>query len=395
MNAHLSILKMKITASNIMLCFLLLMASIKITEAHSVKRAKHVIIGSEPGKCFGWKANNCVWAWNGGQEILVGYTYGDLVEKQGHNMIGGRHDMAMGLLNHLARSTDGGITWTSEAPENFFGDGQSPVPSPGGIDFQAPNFAMRVVGAGYHAAFDGEGSFFVLNNRGKNWLGPYRFNGLLEDHNLKGKENTSRTGYLAMGSNSCLIFMSARGENEGYLDKTFVAETTDGGETFQFVSWVVPLTYPYRPVMPVAAKLKDGTIVVAIRRRNKSKVLSCVNVYCSKDNGRTWAFFSKVGETGKYNGNPPDLLVLKDGRIACIYGDRTTGKIFIRISSDGGISWGKELFLRDDFQTGSFGDMDFGCPSLVANHNYKLVPIYYWATKENPEHHISATICKL
>ncbi len=371
-----------------------LLLSFKTSEAQSVKRAKNVTVASEPGKCFGWPANNGVWSWDGGREILVGYTYGDFVEQQGHNMIGGGHDVAMGLMSHLARSTDGGLNWTSEAPENYVGGGQSSVPSPGGIDFQAPGFAMRVVGTAYHAAFDEEGSFFVSNNRGKNWQGPYRFNGLMEDHNLKGKQNTSRTGYVATGPNSCLIFMSARGENEAYLDKTFVAETTDGGKTFQFVSWVVPLNDPYRAVMPAVSKLKDGTIVVAMRRRNKENGLGWVDVYGSKDNGRTWAFFSRVGETGKHNGNPPALVALKDGRIACTYGDRTREKMFTRISTDGGKSWGQELILRDDFQTDKFGDMDFGYPSLAVNHKNKFVHIYYWATKENPEHHIAATVCK-
>ena len=385
---------MKKTGNLTMIIVSLLLLSVNSIEAQSVKRAKNVIVASEPGKFFGWPANNGVWSWDGGREILVGYTYGDFMEQKGHNIKGLGDSISHGHLSHLARSTDGGLTWTSENPENYVGGGQSPVPSPGGIDFQAPGFAMRVVGMGYHGAFDEAGSFFISNNRGKNWQGPYRFNGLMEDPNLKGLYITSRTGYVVTGPGSCLIFMTARESPTRYVDKTFVAETTDGGKTFQFVSWVVPLSDPHRAVMPSVVRLKDGAIVVAMRRRDGPKDLGWVDVYGSKDNGRTWAFLSRVGETGKHNGNPPALVALKDGRIACTYGDRSREKMFTRISSDGGISWGKELILRDDFQTDSFGDMDFGYPILAVNHKNKFVHIYYWATKENPEHHIAATIWK-
>jgi len=189
-----------------------------------------------------------------------------------------------------------------------------------------------------------------------------------------------------------MLFVQSSSVNE--VDKTYVAETTDGGKTFHFVSWVVPLSDPYRAVMPAVSKLKDGSLVVALRRRNKANGLCWVDVYGSKDNGRTWAFFSRVGETEKENGNPPALVALKDGRIACAYGDRTRVKLFARISSDGGKSWGEELIVRDDFQPDKFGYMDFGYPQLAVNHKNKLVALYYWATKENPHQHIAITIWK-
>jgi hypothetical protein len=385
---------MKKTVSMTMLIVSLLLLNVNSTEAQSVKRAKNVIVASEPGKFFGWPANNGVWSWDGGREILVGYTYGDFKEQKGHNIKGLGDSISHGHLSHLARSTDGGLTWKSEIPQNFVSNGQSPVPSLGGINFQASGFTMRVVSMGYHGSFDEQGSFFISNNRGKNWVGPYRFNGLMDDPNLKGLYNTSRTEYIVTGPNSCLIFMSARESPTKFIDKTFMAETTDGGKTFQFVSWIVPLSDPHRAVMPSAVRLKDGSIVVAMRRRNGPKDWGYVDVYGSKDNGRTWSFCSKVGDTGKQNGNPPALVAFKDGRIACAYGDRSREKMFTRISSDGGISWEKEMIVRDDFQTDSFGDMDFGYPQLAVNKKNELVAFYYWATKTNPEHHIAATIWK-
>lgn len=58
----------------------------------------------------------------------------------------------------------------------------------------------------------------------------------MDDPNLKGKVFTGRTEYVVTGPDSCLLFLSSRGSDEAYRDKSFVAETTDGGKTFQFIS---------------------------------------------------------------------------------------------------------------------------------------------------------------
>jgi len=354
---------------------------------------RHGIAAGEKGKFCGWPANNGVWSWDGGREILVGYTIGDFVEQKGHNMKGGGEE-AEGLLSHLARSTDGGITWKTGDPANYVGDGHSSVPSPGGIAFQSPGFAMRVVGTGYHGAHDENGSFFVSYNRGQDWKGPYQFNGLMEDPNLKGKEFTGRTEYLVTGPDSCLLFLSSRGSDEAYRDKSFVAETTDGGKTFRFVSWIVPLKNPHRAVMPAVARLKDGSLVAALRRRQHGTGDCWVDAYGSTDNGRTWTFLSRVGEAGKENGNPPALVALEDGRIACSYADRTRVKMYLRLSSDGGKTWGEEVVLRDDYQPDKFKDKDIGYPRLAVNHENQIVAMYYWATKEQPQNFIAATLWK-
>ncbi len=379
---------MKKIISKSVLLSTLAFGSVTSSEA---KTMRHGIAAGEEGKFCGWPANNGVWSWDGGKEILVGYTFGDFMEQKGHNMKNhsenGEH-----LLSQLARSTDGGLTWKSVDPENYVGDGKSPVPSPGGIAFQAPGFAMRVVGTAYHGADDENGSFFVSDNRGKDWKGPYQFNGLMEDPNLKGKVCTARTEYVVTGPDSCLLFMSSRRADEGYKDKSFVAETTDGGKTFQFISWIVPLDDPHRAVMPAVARQKDGSFVAALRRRDSAKGNCWVDAYGSTDNGRTWTFLSRVGEAGKENGNPPALVALEDGRIACAYGDRSRVKMYVRLSSDGGKTWGEEVVLRDDFQPDKFGDNDFGYPRLAVNHGNHIAAMYYWATKDHPQHHIAATL---
>ena len=356
----------------------------------------NVIVASKPGMFYGWPANNGLWSWDGGREILAGFSQGKFDERKGHNTFG-QSEPPVGIDSLLGRSRDGGRTWTVEDPANFVGDGGTPAPAPGGIVFDHPAFAFRAVGVGYHGSTDPKGSFFFSTDRGHTWRGPFQFNGLMDDANLKDMDCTSRTGYLITGQNSCLIFMSARPKKNGSgRDKTFVAETTDGGKTFQFVSWVVPMADPYRAVMPAVAHLNDGTIVAALRRRipDDSQTPCWVDCYGSKDNGRTWAFLSRVGETGTGNGNPPALLALRDGRLACAYGDRSRVKLFARLSPDGGKSWGDEIVLRDDFQPDKFGDKDFGYPRLVQNNKGELVVLYYWATKALPQQQIAATIWK-
>jgi hypothetical protein len=363
-------------------------------RAASESPAKTVIVAHRPGTFYGWPANNGVWTFDGGQEILVGFSRGKFDERSGHNTTG-QAEPASGIDSLLGRSLDGGQTWTVEDPANFVGQGGKTMPAPGGIDFTGSGFALRAEGIGYHGSDAPGGRFYYSEDRGHTWKGPFAFTGLMDDPNLTDRDCTTRTGYLVTGKNSCLVFMSARlKKNGGGKDKTFVAETTDGGRTFHFVSWVVPLSDKNRAVMPAVTRLKDGTMVAALRRRipGDDKASCWVDAYGSKDNGRTWSFLSKVGETGTGNGNPPALVALKDGRLACVYGDRSRVKLFARLSADHGRSWADEIVLREDFQADKFGDKDFGYPRLVQNHKGELVALYYWATRQLPQQHIAATI---
>ncbi|MBA2354818.1 MAG: twin-arginine translocation signal domain-containing protein [Acidobacteria bacterium] len=71
----------------------------------------HVDVWRETGRYGGWPANHGMWAW--GDELLVGFTAGVL--RTGDPM---RHpiDRSAGEQQALARSRDGGRTWTLEAP---------------------------------------------------------------------------------------------------------------------------------------------------------------------------------------------------------------------------------------------------------------------------------------
>lgn len=338
---------------------------------------KNVIVANNPGIFYGWPANNGAWTWEDGREILVGFSYGKFVEQEGHNTFEQKD------YDGLARSLDGGVTWKIENPTGYVPDAVGSSPPPGGMKFDAAGFVMRVK----------YGNFLVSQDRGKSWQGAYNFGDLTDTRELKDMRLTSRTGYIVTGSNSCLIFMSALPKGKEYEDRSFVAETTDGGKSFRFVSWIVPRDDPYRAVMPSPVRLADGTLAVALRRRIPQADDTCwLDCYGSRDNGRIWTFLGKIAETGKHNGNPPALAVLKDGRLACAYGDRTRIGMYMRMSNDDGNTWENEILLRDDFRMDKFSERDFGYPRLVQNNKGELVALYYWATPELPQQQIAATI---
>ena len=350
---------------------------------------EHVIAASEQGRFFGWPANNGLWSWDGGREILVGYTNGQWEERGGHNI-------AEPYVASLTRSLDGGKTWRSETPDNFVGDAGAPVPSPGNIDFGHADFALRVSAAGYIETDDTVGRFFVSYDRGKTWGGPYRFNHLHDAEELEGMEITSRTSYLVTGPDSARIMMTARNPELQYArrrDKPFVAETTDGGKTFNFISWIVPWTEDCnRAAMPSTVRTPDGKSIVAVRARNPRDIdIPCwIDAYISEDDGRTWTFLSTVAETGVHNGNPAGLTLLRDGRLACSYANRTLRQMRLRFSGDHGATWGEEIVLRDNPY-----EYDLGYPQIIQNADGNLVVMYYIAREERPHSYIEAAILEL
>ena len=254
---------------------------------------------------------------------------------------------------------------------------------------------MRVSAAGYIESDDTKGRFFISCDRCKTWEGPYRFNELDADNNLEGMEITSRNSYIVTGANSAQIIMTAKNHELQYAsrrDKPFIAETTDGGKTFKFISWIVPWTDECnRAAMPSTVRTNDGKIIVAVRVRNPrvADIPCWIDTYVSEDNGRNWSFLSKVGETGLHNGNPAGLALLADGRIACCYANRTLRQILVRLSSDNGKTWGEEIVIRDN----PF-EYDLGYPQILQNNEGKLVALYYIAGEEWPHSFIESAIFK-
>jgi len=388
------------------------------SKIKKVKNVREVIVYSKEGRFAGWPANNGAnmpWTFAEDQ-FLIGFTEAPYELQEGHNI--GKPQKSW-----LARSTDGGETWIAWDPENYVGDFEKQpklksVNEP--IDFTAPGFVMRVVGIGYHGAKDPRGHFFYSNDGGLSWEGPFGFGDLLNDPQIKKYglgEITPRTDYVVTGENECLVFVSARPTDKFGTDRLFCIQTKDGGQSFKFLSWIVPPykenetdasvkvplyedpeLNPYatqcRAVMSSSLLLPSGKILATMRRKytdGPAEDKNWVEAYISSDKGQTWVFLSEVGNTGARNGNPPGLNVTDDGRICAVFGNRANGTMQAVYSKDEGKSWSEPVIIWDNFWSEDMELGDLGYPRLMRRKDGKLVALFYCSNKDNL-HHIHATI---
>jgi hypothetical protein len=365
------------------------------------------IVYHQEGRFAGWPANNGAWSFDK-DEMLVGFTEASYVVKDGHNI-------EKPYRSWLARSTDGGETWEAWDPDNYVGDfGKNPELKTldEAINFQHKKFAMRVVGTAYHGAEDPRGHFFYSYDAGRSWNGPFGF-GDFQNHEELTRywdevELTPRTDYLVTGPQECIIFMSARPKGKSGKDRLFCVKTSDGGQTFEFLSWVVrpykeeelgqavkvplyedqeknPWSTQCRAVMSQSFALENGDILTIMRRKYKKKgfeTKNWVDAYQSSDGGLSWEFQSKVGDSGEGNGNPPSLAQTQDGRFVAVFGERKNGTIQSAISSDKGQSWGTPQVLYDNFWNEDMEYNDIGYPRVLRRSDGRMVALFYYSTRE-------------
>ena len=154
----------------------------------------------------------------------------------------------------------------------------------------------------------------------------------------------------------------------------------------------MPWEDPYRAAMPAAVRLSATRLLVAVRR--KSEKHNWIDCFASEDDGATWSFLSEITRTevaNEWNGNPPALVRMSDGRLCAVYGNRTDRQMQARYSPDGGARWSAPQVLRDDFRSAN-GFPDLGYPRLFQRSDGRLVTTYFWCTAERPQTHIAATI---
>jgi len=336
---------------------------------------RHVNIFKERGRYGGWPAGYSANQWVWGNEIMVAFLRGYYKHSPtSHNV-----DWSKPSDRCQARSLDGGETWSLE--ETSKKREKKNQPEPGEINFAHPDLAMLV----------GGGSFSISYDRGRTWEGGYKFEGIELGM-------TSRHAYMVEGKKKCLFWLSAampRVTGSNHNDRSFMARTTDGGKTFEFVSWLTDeKSIKIRSVMPSVARTSPSRLVATTRRKIKDrftrKNYNWIEASVSTDNGASWQYLSKVANTdrGEENGSPPALVRLEDGRLVVAYGYRSYPYgIRAKISEDGGNSWSDEIILRDDG-----GTWDLGYPRMMVRPDGKLVTIYYFNTEEHPGSHIVATI---
>lgn len=346
--------------------------------------SEHIKVYYESGRFAGWPANHGLWSW--GNEILVGFSRGYLKD------LGERHNIDRDRPEEhlLARSMDGGVTWSIEDPSR---DG-SLIPagtalhgvappglrerpwqeSTGGIDFTHPDFAMTLR---MTDVSKGPSRFYTSTDRGHHWQGPFRLP-------LFGQLGVAaRTDYLVVGPQDCFLFLTAA-KRDGREGRPFCARTRDGGRSWEFVAWIGAEPSGYA-IMPSTVRLGDRELLTAIRRRDGDK--AWIEAYRSLDEGQHWSLDTvPAPELG--TGNPASMILLRDGRVCLTYGYRAAPySIRARLSKDGGRTWGIERILRADG-----GGTDIGYPRSVQRPDGKVVTIYYFHDQPKGERYIGATL---
>lgn len=340
----------------------------------------NVVVYQEAGRYAAWPANHGIWSW--GNEILVGFQSGYFQ----------RHTPELHPIDHdrpaedlLARSLDGGETWTVEKhpdllPPNGTREagiaielgGKPDSDCPGGIDFSNPDFILT---ARMSDADGGASRFYYSMNRGRTWEGPFKI------PNFGQKGTAARTDYFVNGKHD-LTLLFAVSKPTGKEGRVMVVNTKDGAKTWHFVSFIgpEPAAGDYA-IMPSSVRLSATSVLTAIRHSH------WIEIWRSDDNLATWHYVNTpVPETGK--GNPPSMIRLHDGRIAITYGIRVPPyEMRARLSQDEGQTWGREIVLR----TGAAG-WDIGYSRTVQRLDGKIVTVYYWDESAEKDGYIAATI---
>jgi Neuraminidase (sialidase) len=350
----------------------------------AVANAKNVVVYKTAGRYAGWPANHGIWSW--GNEIVVGFESGRFKVNRSIHAI----DYSQKEEHLLARSKDGGETWTIEKPLSLLpppGGKMAGVPTEDGgkepadnktpIDFTHKNFALT---ARMMDKDIGPSRFYYSYDRGKNWKGPFN----VPTFGTKGI--MARTDYLVDGPRAMTMFITAA-LNNGQEGEVFCIRTTDGGVTWNKIGVASTPTGKGFSIMPSSLRLSPQTMVSAIRRKEGNE--NFIELARTDDNGSTWKIVSRVTPqiTGN-SGNPASLVRLKDGRLCAVYGHRAVPySIRARVSADEGKTWGDELILRQDG-----GDRDLGYTRTVVRPDGKLVTAYYFNDSSDSERYIAATI---
>ncbi len=343
--------------------------------------SRHLVVFAEEGRFCGWPANEGLWTWDDGREILIGFEYANFLAQDDY------HDMDRDGPKRIAfaRSTDAGETWEMIIPEEILEPAflenpdlypidseRRPIPCPGGYDFSHPDFAFKARGD----------TFYMSSDRGRSWDGPFLF------PEFRGPLLMARTDYAVLGKESLVAFITSS-LTDGSEGRSFATRTDDGGATWNFLGWMAPEPPRAQPgvaafsIMPATVQVGERSFVTALRQREGRK--RWIDIYRSDDGGEFWEYVATPSEGAS---NPGALVRLDDGRLCLVYGWRQQPfGIRARFSGDEGRTWGPQILLREDGR-----NWDIGYPRVMQRADGKVIAFYYYSTPEQPQQFIAATI---
>jgi hypothetical protein len=198
------------TGEGVKLALSLLLTALAV----SAGQPEHKLVYRETGRLGGWPANHGIWSW--GNEILVGFSAAWFKERPADRH---QQDPNKPEEPRLARSLDGGETWTIEAPRDLLPPaqgGREPMDLHQSMDFASPGFAMTIR---FLDSNTGPSLLWYTYDKGKTWAGPFRFPQFSFGV-------AARTDYLIDGPRKASVFLTAAKVNhrEG---RPFCARTSD------------------------------------------------------------------------------------------------------------------------------------------------------------------------
>jgi hypothetical protein len=208
---------------------------------------------------------------------------------------------------------------------------------------------------------------------------------------LGGLHSLSGQGSTSVRADGVSLIALTSVTPDGWTRRPLVYASTDGGGSWQFLSFITPEQDDgtavserkgsprfgaHRYFYPRPLPLRNGRILCSMRSQRDPTSVLWTEMFESADGGRTWHFLSRVNDWGA----PGDIVEMADGRIACVYGYRLAPfGIRARISEDGGRTWGSEIILRDDG-----GSWDLGYPRVLEVAPGKLMTVYYFNRRDDP-----------
>ncbi len=203
-----------------------------------------------------------------------------------------------------------------------------------------------------------------------------------------GSANSSQ---MARPDGRSLLFLTMVSK-DGWSRRPMVYGSVPDGSGWHFMSFITPKEDPFgaaegdwkstfrfgghRWFYPRGYLLPSGRILCTLRSQRDPTGVMWTELYYSDDGGDTWQFRSRINDFGA----PGSLVLMKDGRLVCVYGFRLPPYgLRASVSEDEGQTWGPEIVLRDDG-----GSWDLGYPNAIEAEPGKVMADLLLQQQERP-----------